>query len=69
MSEWISVKKEMPKEFIRVLAYAEKNDDFPFLDSNYFESSFDGEDWHEEIDYCRIFVTHWMPLPKPPISE
>ena len=72
MSEWISVKDEMPKEGVKVLAYCAcslgKN---PLLD-----------DWFMKVDYISKYskdweigayygyeITHWLPLPEPPEVE
>lgn len=64
--EWINVKEQLPKNKERVLAYAIKDEDFSDLDCHYFEADhYDGM-WFENVDLCRIHVTHWMPLPEPP---
>lgn len=70
-NDWISVKDKLPEEGKRILAYAKKdeNSDFPYLDSSYFEADQYGGLFYENVDGCRINVTHWMPLSTPPKDE
>jgi hypothetical protein len=60
--EWISVKDRLPEKDIPVLCY----------DGTYIDV---GEYWYDENDKPVFFnppsppkdyITHWMPLPKPP---
>lgn len=77
MSEWISVKKEMPKETVTVLTYT-MGDLYPvvacFVDADpeiYWVVEHEGaEDDHHDLLRNRIIPpTHWMPLPELPKEE
>ena len=65
MSEWISVREQMPEEGVDVLVYG----DLCYGDCYNAKGI--------EVDYVKhgTFVafdedvTHWMPLPEPPESE
>ena len=68
MSEWISVKERLPESDGKYLIYYYggydiakfKNGKFYVLELDLFNSL----EWrHEEA------VTHWVPLPEPPIAE
>ena len=68
MSEWISVKKGLPKETMRVLVFA--NDIVSsWIDvvNAYICPEYENLIWEDLAgeDYIPI-VTHWMPLPNPP---
>ena len=63
---WIRVEDALPKDGKRVLAYAIHDEEMPYLDASYFEAHHYDGCWYEEIDSCRIHVTHWMPLPELP---
>lgn len=61
MVEWISVKDGLPKNGLaRVLVHVKKDGmiGFPQLDTDRYAN----ESWVRWGKY----VTHWMPLPKPP---
>ena len=57
MSEWISVKDELPNRDIRVLVYIPE---------------MNGSDCNIQISKgwgVSKYVTHWMPLPEPPEGD
>jgi hypothetical protein len=64
---WISVEDAFPKDDEDVLVYGEKEgigvEQLGFV-------SEDGELWFSHLGYCHGYrqdVTHWMPLPAPPV--
>ncbi len=54
--EWISVEEKTPEQFDHVLV-----SDGKVVTTSYFQ---DGDFIGKEID---IPITHWMPLPNPPL--
>ena len=67
--QWISVKDEMPKPYVDVLvcmylSFRERNRQVVTL--SYYLGDDEGYFFEEDTDSR---VTHWMPLPPPPISE
>lgn len=64
MSEWISVKDRLPEESDDVLAYTIWDDIVVcFLEE-------DSDVWMHTWGYLeKEFVTHWMPIPEPPIEN
>lgn len=70
--EWISVKKELPKESGRYLIYAPSMDkDKPFIDVAWYETFVSADNvpaisWHGIPNVWSDVVTHWMPLPDKP---
>ena len=67
--QWISVKDEMPKPYVDVLVYGTTHTygrERTFMRQSYYCGDDDGYFFCEDTDTS---VTHWMPLPPPPISE
>ncbi len=62
MSEWISVKDRVPEEGERVLVYNPTCSEKHRVDIEY---RFDRNFW--ESDGVYSYITHWMPLPEPPM--
>lgn len=62
MSQWIKCSEQMPKERVRVLVYANQN---------IFVADFDMGRWFSNISnsYVLDSITHWMPLPQPPVYQ
>ena len=67
--QWISVKDEMPKPYVDVLVYGTTHTygrEHTFMKQSYYNGDDDGYFFCEDTDTS---VSHWMPLPPPPISE
>lgn len=67
--QWISVKDEMPKPYVDVLVYGTTHTygrEHTFMRQSYYCGDEDGYFFCEDTDTS---VSHWMPLPPPPISE
>jgi hypothetical protein len=63
MSEWISVKERLPETNELCIVYTEFRALVPALYGNESWIFDEGQGWSEK----RLsYVTHWMPLPKPP---
>jgi len=56
--EWIDVNQKLPEQFDQILI-----SDGKVVTTSYFQ---DGDFVGKELD---IEVTHWMPLPKKPVSQ
>jgi len=73
--DWIKVKDEMPEEGDTVLCYnGIVCTGFVQLEDCRYESSKKGWnldliDSNEKEIFGRLTVTHWMPLPKPPLAR
>jgi hypothetical protein len=70
MSEWISVKERLPKYGQQVLAFDCIEDcvdvmSFEPEENNCPEGWYTSSWWHRDEDD----VTHWMPLPEPPMED
>lgn len=65
--EWISVKDRLPEEYSTNLVWAPEYHDEPFV-SIYKNKRFEDIEFRSDDEFRIIkeFVTHWMPLPKPP---
>lgn len=64
MSEWISVKDRLPENEDRILVYDLHNDiEFGFFNMRDKKFKYFDENGYP---YEFLYVTHWMPLPKPP---
>lgn len=62
--EWISVKDELPKEHKWVILASVQ------YQVTTFRIFMDGIFVNPDLDYFEIkFITHWMPLPKPPVEQ
>ena len=67
--QWISVKDRMPKPYVDVLVYGTTHTygrEHTFMKESYYCGDDDGYFFCEDTDTS---VSHWMPLPPPPISE
>lgn len=65
-NKWISVKDRLPEEGQKVIVF---DNEYKTVDTYEFEDSkFLYRDSYHTDDYTN-FVTHWMPLPKPPIND
>jgi len=68
MNEWISVKDDLPEHYVNVLIYPypEFNDEYRFVgEYDIVREGF--VVWvGSNSEHNEVFVTHWMPLPKPP---
>jgi hypothetical protein len=61
VSDWISVKQELPQDGTNVLVFTNYWSSYPFV--AYIERG----EWHGHRILSRPdAVTHWMPLPAPP---
>ena|ERR1700677_1538511 len=71
MSEWISVKDRLPPECESVLVWSKGFDPISaFLSYTYDKKPlmYFVNDWDESDTNLKLEdVTHWMPLPEPPI--
>lgn len=63
--EWISVKDRLPESEVMVLTYLE-DDDYYMID---YIIMFDVPLWACILERDNYKVTHWMPLPQPPIKQ
>ena len=64
MSEWISVKDEMPEPFLNVLVWIENG---KAANMGYVTQA---GHWFVHFWYTApVKVTHWMPLPEPPKGD
>ena len=71
MPRWISVDERLPEQYNPVLvAYVGYNTNAILADMVAYRDS-DG-DWcwydgdHPSGEFCKVKITHWMPLPEPP---
>lgn len=71
MSEWISVKKERPISEGKYLVNGTYGVGCAyFFDFGYFQDcSTKCDEGMDDFDGTEFAVTHWMPLPKPPIDS
>ena len=60
MNKWISVKDRLPELKVQVLTY-DKDKDIEF-------GEYHGSYWVEYYRESMREVTHWQPLPEPPIQ-
>ena len=65
MSEWIKVDERMPASNTRVLVY--EGDVFCAS----WKVNIRGDEWWEDTESGNVYhyVTHWQPLPAPPVSD
>lgn len=61
-SPWISVSDRLPKKNKRILVY------FPLFSSSPMDGLFDGKNFFVDSILRTDSVTHWMPLPEPPVK-
>ncbi len=70
MTNWISVKDRLPDNEVLVLGYRKDRFEECFF-TGYWDKgnwSIHPSGWNSEDDHIRN-VTHWMPLPPPPVIE
>lgn len=65
MSEWISVKDRLPEAFRPVIVCREKGKGEYVVE----QGCKDVKDWWKVYGTRTKKVTHWMPLPEPPMEE
>lgn len=66
--KWISVQERLPEEYKPVLVYAKHTPEY-FSDwSVVMEDVWLGDGWDCNADTDVHEVTHWMPLPEPPVE-
>ncbi|MBO7172347.1 MAG: DUF551 domain-containing protein [Bacteroidaceae bacterium] len=72
--KWISVEERLPEAKLAVLAfgqryssYNKKGEPFPMTHVAYTRG--EGEGWFTYSNDDYVEVTHWMPLPEPPVEE
>jgi hypothetical protein len=68
--QWISVKDRLPKENILILCCSLKSlsPTYGWFDGTFWNVNDEPNYLKDKID-CISFITHWMPLPKPPEEE
>ena len=69
--EWISVKDRLPERNVEILTYAIVREEYKNLvlgeiEPQYYVNKLYDDDNFLEDDFTRK-ITHWMPLPDPPI--
>ncbi len=64
MSEWICVKDRLPEAFQPVIVCREKGKGEYVVEQGYK----DVKDWWKVYGTRTKNVTHWMPLPEPPVE-
>lgn len=67
---WIPVEERLPEESGFYFAYSSKGNRL-ILPYSAIHKAFNAIDSHskEKVEWSRIEVTHWMPLPEPPKGE
>ena len=72
MSEWISVKDRLPDES----QWGEDSEFITYCENNHHHDPivtvlrYERSGWLDDNDRCwDLFVTHWMPLPEPPVTN
>lgn len=65
--QWISVEDRLPEEYNRVLGYVEELNDLGTSHFIWNVSYSTHHGWLDNLKHCK--VTHWMPLPEPPIKK
>jgi len=66
--EWISVKDQLPEEYVHVITFSDKDEEFNIDYVILCPNETDEDDW---LWACRLVndrcsVSHWMPIPKAP---
>ena len=62
MDGWINAKDRQPALFERVIAHARGG--YIFIG----HTATDSGHWQDDDDEWTVAVTHWMPLPPPPVA-
>lgn len=65
MSEWISVKEELPEQFHVVIACRTNKAGERVVEAGYYS----GDGIWKTVAQPTKGVTHWMPMPKPPKED
>ena len=64
MAEWISVKDRLPDESMirkQIIVFIQKRNSFPCIEIMRW--------WGDASYGVWLNVTHWMPLPEPPVEN
>ena len=69
--DWIDVNKSLPNNKQRVLVYYWCAEDYTKITVGEYFSRSDGEGFWmlDDLNDELFFVTHWQPLPEPPLAE
>ena len=69
MSEWISIKDEMPSfnRLVLVIIYTNGKYYIPFI-AKWNGERFRSDEDDEGVEDYTNNITHWMPLPQPPTT-
>ena len=62
---WISVKDRLPENYVEVLAWGQTAERFPFCSV----AEIDGSGVWNSAGYELDTITHWQPLPEPPVTK
>ena len=68
--DWISVDDRMPKNTKSILAWGTQSSPYTGHRTEVYKCSYSkcNNDWVLPRNYTLEDVTHWMPIPKPPIA-
>lgn len=67
-NKWISVKDKLPSNKDMVLVYQYDGISWDITVASYRDTTAEPNCWLFHEGYCNN-VTHWMPLPSPPIED
>lgn len=71
--DWISVEDRLPEKAIKDFPCSYSNWVLTFSDKSgrteFGTYNFDDKEWHDDFGEVATGITHWMPLPKAPISS
>lgn len=66
MPEWISIKDRTPEPYVNVLVFTPSNMPDDYVREAFFDAS--GNCFSRRVVHGLTKVTHWMPLPLPPME-
>jgi len=75
MSEWISAKDRVPEREVCVLVFVPSHQEIHTAEFCNWDDTCDdwhisyGKHTHEPLTFELNEVSHWMPLPPPPVSD